>query len=296
MMADIADYDEFLTGKRRESQYMMAIEFLPKFLEVISEALPFVLLAYFGYRRDDTDGQPLAVEWLLRLCFSFVPAGFVLAGTAVLCQYPVAARKEEAHKKLMVAITEFHQRGKEAEDPWFPGRVLPPPSAPGLHVGLLSHFLPSEVLALLSSTKEDEDVNYGGLRSAILRWTMVVLPLAAGGVVLLVLGWDDLSDDLGASVSPIGLVLFGMAMLITWFQCVRLRVLQQMVKLSVPRNELVMHYNFLCRFTGDVPFPAPMPHVVPTLLDSSGQTPSKHEEPSIKADTVGRADSDSMSF
>merc|ERR1711871_1061044 len=116
--------------------------------------MPFLLLAYFGYKRPSEDDaspeQPVAVVWLLRLCFSLIPAAFIFASGLVLCRYPREARSSQSHKDLMVAIRSKHAKGLPASDPWFPGRIVEPPPAPGPNDDILAHFWPNELLRAVS--------------------------------------------------------------------------------------------------------------------------------------------------
>jgi len=257
IMSDVVDYDEFLSGKRREGLYMMTLEFLPKFLEVPAEALPFLLMAYLGYRRPNEDGtdpgQPIAVSWLLRLCFSVVPAAFIGAAAVVLCRFPGEARCGRAHQQLIVAIHEKHRKGLPAEDPWFPGRFLEPPPASGPDEALLAHFWPRELRATLEAGIGM--VNYDALWWSTLRGVVLGVLLVPGGLFLMIVGWKDLGEDLGASVSPIGLILLGIATLLIWFDCTRLCAAREVKRREVPRVEIVSRYNFLCRFTGATMLP-----------------------------------------
>lgn len=254
IMADIVDYDEFLTGKRRESQYMMIIDFLPKFVEVLSEAVPFLLLAHFRYERPSTEPdvpdpeQPLAVVWTLRLCFSLVPAVFLLAGLVCLLSYPKEARTEEAHDKLIVAITERHRKGLAAEDPWFSGRMLQPPPNACDQDGLLSHFFPAEILEMMGNA-ESPAPNFMKVKQTTMYWIALGATIAVPGALVVVLGWQDLDDDLGASVSPLGIILLGISALIIWFHMTRFRALQTLQCSAPTREQLIHRFNFLCRFT-----------------------------------------------
>lgn len=49
IMADVIDYDEFLTGTRSEATYTMFKGFLPKIAAIPASAIPLVLLASFGH-------------------------------------------------------------------------------------------------------------------------------------------------------------------------------------------------------------------------------------------------------
>ena len=49
MQADVIDYDEFYTGKRREAQYGAFWSMLPKWVAIPSAAIPIAILASMGY-------------------------------------------------------------------------------------------------------------------------------------------------------------------------------------------------------------------------------------------------------
>ena len=49
MQADVIDYDELYTGKRREAQYTAFWSMLPKFIAIPSAAVPIAILASLGY-------------------------------------------------------------------------------------------------------------------------------------------------------------------------------------------------------------------------------------------------------
>ena len=49
MQADVIDYDELYTGKRREAQYTAFWSMLPKFIAIPSAAIPSPILASLGY-------------------------------------------------------------------------------------------------------------------------------------------------------------------------------------------------------------------------------------------------------
>jgi len=52
MVCDCIDYDELLTGgRRREAVYMMATEFIPKFITIPGDSIPLVLMGILNYAR-----------------------------------------------------------------------------------------------------------------------------------------------------------------------------------------------------------------------------------------------------
>jgi len=75
------------------------------------------------------------------------------------------------------------------------------------------------------------------------------LIVAVPGVVLVIIGWQDLDDDLGASVSPLGIILLGVSTLIIWFHLTRFQALQALERAAPTRRQLIDRFNYLCRFT-----------------------------------------------
>ena len=56
MMADVIDYDEYLTNERRECQFEVFHLLIPKFVEVPSRSIPFMVLAHSGFVPKTTAG------------------------------------------------------------------------------------------------------------------------------------------------------------------------------------------------------------------------------------------------
>jgi len=295
ILSDVVDYDEFLTGRRRESQYFMTLEFIPKFFQVPAESIPLLLMAAFGFVRssdeEESPEQPRAVVLLLSFCFSIVPAVFILFGAVALCWYPKAARSEQAHVEVIEAIRKKHKRGLSAEDPWNPGRTLAPPPTPGAHHGLLSYFTPGELLqavggkaqvAMWSRQSEQKDqrlesVDYWCLIRSPMKYLIAAGILSVVGTVVLVRGFDELNDDLGASISPIGLIFLGVAVLLAWFHGTRVKAAMKVSELQVPKVDFVLQYNYLCRFTAEFPLPI-VPNVKPVLDISYTEVQKKPRE------------------
>ena len=49
-MADVIDYDEFLTKERAEATYTMFKGFMPKIAAIPASAIPIALLSTFGHK------------------------------------------------------------------------------------------------------------------------------------------------------------------------------------------------------------------------------------------------------
>mmetsp|Transcript_118669 Transcript_118669/g.228987 ORF Transcript_118669/g.228987 Transcript_118669/m.228987 type:complete len:1140 (-) Transcript_118669:106-3525(-) len=104
VLADIIDYDEFLTGNRSEATYFMFKSFLPKIVQIPTSAIPQVLLYSFGYR-DPVGGrvqdQPTSVSNYIRCV---VGSGFVVSVLAFVLKYRYQLREAEVvelHQSLM---------------------------------------------------------------------------------------------------------------------------------------------------------------------------------------------------
>eukprot|EP00750_Incisomonas_marina_P005029 INCI1358.1.p1 GENE.INCI1358.1~~INCI1358.1.p1 ORF type:complete len:523 (+),score=98.68 INCI1358.1:364-1932(+) len=115
MLADVIDYDELISGQRREGQFSIFGDFIPKMVEVPSTIVPLLAMAAYGYQPGVVQNQE--VVWTLRLCFSIVPGFFVFLGALALLLYPKPAREGS---KCLDAIHNgivLHAAGKEAYDP-----------------------------------------------------------------------------------------------------------------------------------------------------------------------------------
>merc|ERR1740122_425375 len=303
ILSDIVDYDEVLTGKRREGFYMMAMEFLTKFSQIPSSAVFFCLLANFGYERpgdwscyiydttlgqdeawckgnhlkttyhenlnafrkfsinEDSTGttvkdlcgtcssnccwrqdpvQPDAVVWLLKSSFGFFPALFTLLCFILLLRYPKKARTEDDHKRVIAAIDET-RAGRAVDDPYFPGHTLHPVAEGTTHANYLSHFWPREIHAAMAGGSSGVP-NYKALATSCQVQLAIGVLSALVGVVLFVVGWDSLQDELGGSVAPIGAMFLGVALLIGWFNTVRLRAAWEIARLQVEMEEFRVHW------------------------------------------------------
>lgn len=166
MQADVIDYDELHTGKRREAQYASFWAIVPKFVAIPGAALPIAALAAMGYL-PNVD-QPPQVLLGIRVLYCLVPMSFGVITLFLVWRYPIS---EAVHAKIQEGIA-AHERGDDAVDP-LTGQVLPPPSERGVDEDtgwFLDHFSPREL----------GRVARGGARSL----TAVVLTKAAACLAL----------------------------------------------------------------------------------------------------------------
>ena len=120
IQADVIDYDELHTGKRREAQYLALWGLVPKFIVIPSASLPLALLASLGYQPN----VPQSPEVLLaiRVVFALTPSVFSIAAFFIAWRFPI---NELVHRAILAGI-EAHRRGELALDP-LTGRTLAPP-------------------------------------------------------------------------------------------------------------------------------------------------------------------------
>jgi hypothetical protein len=115
ILADIIDYDEFLTGMRSEATYFMFKSFLPKIVQIPATAVPIALLGVFSYKAPiggKPQDQPESVANYIR---GVVGLGFLCS----LCAYFLKTRypmREEGVPRLAKALKE-HKEGRWARDP-----------------------------------------------------------------------------------------------------------------------------------------------------------------------------------
>ena len=92
IQADVIDYDELHTGKRREAQYSSFWAMLPKFVAIPSAAIPIAVLASLGYvpNVEQTPQVVLAIKAI----FALLPA--LLLGTRVRRRAALPDRRARA--------------------------------------------------------------------------------------------------------------------------------------------------------------------------------------------------------
>jgi len=104
MLGDVTDYDDYMTGERREGMYGAINQFLTKLVIALSTALSGVLLSASGIVAGAAEQTERAI-WLMRVEFSFVPFVIVLLACISFFFYPltdaesIRIREELARRK-----------------------------------------------------------------------------------------------------------------------------------------------------------------------------------------------------
>jgi GPH family glycoside/pentoside/hexuronide:cation symporter len=120
IQADVIDYDELHTGKRREAQYLALWGLVPKFIVIPSASLPLALLAWLGYQPNVPQSDDVLLA--IRAIFALTPATFSIAAFCIAWRFPVDVG---VHRAILDGIA-AHRRGEAALDP-LTGRTLAPP-------------------------------------------------------------------------------------------------------------------------------------------------------------------------
>lgn len=121
--------------------------------------------------------------------------------------------------------------------------------------GPLAHFTPKELREMLGGNLSGDDEEGRVVIIPLLEWLFLYVSvfsiLLGVGIFLMIYGLKDMSSDLGASVSPLGLMVFGIGLVGFWFSLSRFFAARYLMNNSVPRIEVIRMYNSVCPFTGD---------------------------------------------
>lgn len=188
MVADSIDYDELITGQRREGQYSIFIDFIPKLAEIPSTVVPLLVMATLGYEPNLVP-QNDDVYWTILLCFSVAPAFFSLLGALVLLLYPKGARDGSFLDAVQDGIV-LHAAGKEALDP-VEGKIVFPPQRIQAAIGgvkndmTMQNFFFYEMEDVVKHKSKDRLTCHAGL------WVVLYACLAAVMVGMCVYDWNS---------------------------------------------------------------------------------------------------------
>ena len=213
MQADVIDYDELYTGKRREAQYGALWSIVTKFAIIPSSAVPLAVLATLGFMPNVE--QPDAVRWAIRMLYAGVPGTMMLVAIFFALRYPI---NEAVHRKTLEGVR-AHGRGEWATDP-ITGNRVPPPTDRGVgeEAGwFLDHFSLGE---LRRARRPGARLERSLRRDTRLSAAAAVLFLVGAGV-----GVDALFDlQSQPGVGVLALVLLGgIALTGIGFHAVRVR-------------------------------------------------------------------------
>ena len=111
IQADVIDYDELLTGERREGQYIGWWSISKKLAAAVGIGAGLAILGMAGYVPNVE--QTPAVQLALRILYALVPSLFNLLGLAVALAYPIS---DQIHTRIKEAI-EKKRAGEDFVNP-----------------------------------------------------------------------------------------------------------------------------------------------------------------------------------
>lgn len=118
IQADVIDYDELLTGERREGQYIGLWSISKKFAAAVGIGIGLTFLGMAGYTPNTE--QPPAVLMTLRVLYALVPSLCNLVAIAIAFAYPISSR---IHTDIRNAIAR-RQAGLPVANPLKPAQTL----------------------------------------------------------------------------------------------------------------------------------------------------------------------------
>jgi GPH family glycoside/pentoside/hexuronide:cation symporter len=235
MQADVIDYDELYTGKRREAQYGALWGIATKFAVIPSASIPLAVLAAAGFVPNQPQSE--SVVWTIRLIDGVLPATMSLCAMLLAVRFPIT---EPVHRKIREGI-EAQRRGEDALDP-LTGRRLEPPSARGVEEDtgwFLDHFSPGELRRALRSGAPAllRDVRRTLAAAALLF--IAIVGVAAHSV-------EDWNKQPGA-LAVVGVPFAGLALASICFHAIRLRAARRARREGIPSGDLSAHLELVAR-------------------------------------------------
>jgi GPH family glycoside/pentoside/hexuronide:cation symporter len=237
IQADVIDYDELYTGKRREAQYNGLWSVMTKFTVIPSMAVPLAILAAYGYQPNVEQTQQ--VQDVIRAIFGLAPAATSVIAFFIALRFPI---DQPMHQRIWEGIR-AHQRGEAALDP-LTNRWIPPPlerNMPDDESWFLDHFAPRELHRMLAKGT-----------STLLVSTTFAMTLSA--TIAGIAAWvtlreaNDLTTEPGI-VAVFAVVIGGFAFTAACFHLFRVRAAFKMQKATISTATVEAHLAFTRLFT-----------------------------------------------
>jgi GPH family glycoside/pentoside/hexuronide:cation symporter len=118
MQADVIDYDELLTGERREGHYIGIWPITRKLAAAFGVGVALATLGYAGCE-PNTEQSP-TVQVTHRILYCLAPCACKFLAFIILLMYPLT---RTAHEEIRAAIAERHA-GRTVYDPLNPHRSI----------------------------------------------------------------------------------------------------------------------------------------------------------------------------
>jgi len=240
MLADIIDYDELRTGKRREAQFGVFLSLLPKFISIIAATLPLVILGVSGYDPSMTELPEKSVI-AIRSLFSWFPLGFQTAILIIILKYPI---NQQVHEKIREGVIN-HQQGLEAVDP-ITGKTMPPhdlTAVPESTGWFLDNFSINE---LKDMAENGVDGILNRVKIPIVKYFLVCIGTVMITIFLL-RGSMSMSqmDQLKQGIGTFFIIIAGLSFTITIFHILRIRAAKKMMAEPIDAKIINEHLKMI---------------------------------------------------
>ncbi len=236
MQADVIDYDELYTGKRREAQYGALWGIATKFAVIPGASIPLAVMASAGFVPNAV--QTEAVTETIRVIYGLLPAGIAFGAMYVSARFPIT---EAVHRAVLDGIA-AHARGETATDP-LTGTLLPPPSERGLDEDtgwFLDHFTPGELRRALG--RGWNNLERDAVRALVIAGLVC---FGAAGAAWHTVG--GLAQQPGA-LTVLGVALSGLALAAACFHAIRIRAARQAGRTGLVADQVKAHLEIVQRF------------------------------------------------
>jgi GPH family glycoside/pentoside/hexuronide:cation symporter len=118
MQADVIDYDELMTGRRREGHYIGLWSISKKLAAALGVGAALSILGVAGYQPKAV--QPERVMWTLRTLYALVPSLCNMVALLIAFWYPINSK---IHNEIRQGVAERHT-GRPVRDPLRPERIF----------------------------------------------------------------------------------------------------------------------------------------------------------------------------
>jgi GPH family glycoside/pentoside/hexuronide:cation symporter len=231
VQADVIDYDELHTGKRREAQYSAFWGMLPKFVAIPSAAIPISILGSLGYVPNAVQNPRVVLA--IKAIFALTPALCSALAFLFARRFAIDA---QAHAAILAGIVR-HRRGESVVDP-LTGAVLDPPRARAVDEAtgwFLDHFSAGELRRALAQ---------GGRRAVrdVRRSALAALAVCIGCIALVTTQVTSFEIDPGA-VPVLAIVGAGFSFAVFVFHLLRLPAARELARGRVPPDLVRAHLD-----------------------------------------------------
>lgn len=215
LLADTIDYDELLSGQRREAMYMGLLTVLPAFIDIPAAVVPLNLMGNAGYVADKHP-QNNAVVAVIIMCMVVIPACCMAIVAVVYTTYPI---RDDAHQAQVKQAAAARSSYEEVIDP-VTGAQLPA-LARDRQSDDRDYFYSRE------KTLAKKCGGHKGLEAILLMELGLVLAFAGMAVYIIADGVDGLGSG-EETWAPVGIAMLVMASGIVYFNWSRLTVARNM--------------------------------------------------------------------